>query len=267
MSVGESSEHLFYLENREGLAVEQMLQMLPQICPAWYDSLGLDADCHWALVRPILSTPTPRKPKAKTEIDVILGRIASLVDFGGAMTAIWPPPTDYLVAIEAKCPKKSWDDMAPWASPVSRKSELMQQLKRNIDLGFSRVGALHVFATSPDAESFGGAMHTASSIGDHFLTEAEREADEDVVSLPIGHCVLSVGEVPWRPYHQSGAVRLLKMRTAPLIGLAAPAIRDQVDSILRRTPRPRCWRAVYVQDSGDSWGQLDDLFAVPCPAA
>jgi hypothetical protein len=49
--------------------------------------------------------------------------------------------------------------MKPWASAVSAKSNLTQQLKRDIELGFSCVGAMHVIATTPDTGSFGGAMH------------------------------------------------------------------------------------------------------------
>jgi hypothetical protein len=227
--------------------------MLPQACPEWYDSIDLDADRHWALVRPILSAPTPRRPRAEAEIDIILGRMASLVDSSGVTAPIWPPSTNYIVAIEAKCLPKSREDMEPWASTVPRTSELTQQLKRNIRLGFSRVGALHTIATTPDAGSFGGAMHAANSIGNHFLMEAEQEADEDADGLPVGHCVLSIGEVSWRHYHQSGAISVRKMKTAPLIGLAAPAIQDQLDAILRNVPRPLYMRAIYVRGSGGIW--------------
>jgi hypothetical protein len=134
MDTAQNIQHLLHSSEREALAVEQMLRMLPQICPAWHDSLGLDANRHWALVKPVLKIPTCRETEA--EIDVILGRMASLVDNLGAMKPIWPPSTDYLIAIEAKCLPRSWDDMEPWAV-VPAKSNLTQQLKRDIELGFS----------------------------------------------------------------------------------------------------------------------------------
>lgn len=257
MGKRENNQHLLHSPDREGLAVEQMLRMLPQVCPAWYDSIDLDADRHWALLK-----PTFREPEA--EIDVILGRMASLADSSGAVKPVWPPSTDYLVAIEAKCLPRSWDDLKPWASAVSAKSNLTQQLKRDIELGFSCVGAMHVIATTPDTGSFGGAMHAASRIGNHFLMEAERQADEDVEGLSVGHCVLSVGEVSWKPCHQSGVLLLLKLKTAPQIGFASATIRDQVDSFLSKTPKPHYWRALYLRDRNGGWGQIDDLIAPLC---
>lgn len=261
MKTGENIEHLLHSFEREGLAVEQMLRMLPQICPAWHDSLDLDANCHWALVKPVFRTPACREPEA--EIDVILGRMASLVDNSGVVKPVWPPSTDYLVGIEAKCLPRSWDDMEPWAA-VLAKSNLTKQLRRDIELGFSCVGALHVIATPPDAGSFRGAMQAAGSLGKHFLIEAERQADEDVEGLPVGHCVLSLGEVSWKPHHQSGALLLLKLKTAPQIGFGAAIVRDQVDAILSKTSKPRYWRPIYAPDERGTWRELDDLFAPLC---
>jgi hypothetical protein len=261
MGTSENVQHLLHSSEREALAVEQMLRMLPQICPAWHDSLDLDSNRHWALVKPVFKTPTCREPEA--EIDVILGRMASLVDSSGAMKPIWPPSTDYLVAIEAKCLAKNWDDIESWAV-VPAKSNLTQQLKRDIELGFSCVSALHVIATPPDAGSFAGAMDTANRFGNHFLLEAERQANTDVEGLAVGHCVFSVGEVSWKPSHQAGALLLLKLKTAPQIEFAAPIIRNQVDSILSKTPTPRYWRPLYAADETGAWRELDDLFAPLC---
>jgi hypothetical protein len=259
--VGANVKHLLHLPNREDVAVEDMLRMVPQVCPQWYDAIGLDVGFHWALVRPILRTPVPQKPYA--EIDAILGSMAALADSSGTMKVIWPPPTDYLVAIEAKCPPLVWDDAEPWASAVAPKSNLEQQLKRDIALGFSRVAALHVIAT-PSAETFGDAMHAASRLGDHFLPEAKRQVGDALDCLPVGHCIISVGEVAWKPWSQAGSLSLIRLRGAPDIGVVSSFVREQVDSILAKTTKPRYWRAVYVPDRKDSWVQLDDLFAPPC---
>jgi hypothetical protein len=246
------------LPNREDIAVERILRMLPLACPKWYASVGLDVNSHWALVRPTLMTPMLREPQA--EVDVILGRMARLADSSGAVQAIWPPPTDYLVAVEAKCPPVSWDDTEPWANSTPSKSNLEQQLKRDIKLGFSRVAALHVIAT-PYAEDFWSAIQAASELGNHFLPEAERQVANDVDSLRVGHCILSVGEVWSKSWHQAGTLSVLRMNPAPQIGSGLPVIREQVDSFLRECPQPRCWRAVYLRDGKEGWKQLDDLFA------
>jgi hypothetical protein len=254
--------HLLHLPNREDVAVEGVLRMLPQACPQWYESIGLDVDFHWALVRPILETPMLRERHA--EIDAILGSMAALADSSGVMNVIWPPPTDFLVAVEAKCPPVRWEDTEPWATAVPQKSNLAHQLRRDINLGFSRVAALHVIAT-PHAASFGSALHAASKLGDHFLPEAERQVGDDPDSLLVGHCVLSVGEVEWKPWDQAGSFSLMRMRPAPQIGMGSPVIREQVDSILSKSPKPLHWRAVYVQDRNEDWKQLDDLFAPLLP--
>jgi len=57
MGTSENNQHLLHSPDREGLAVEQMLCMLPQVCPAWYDSIDLDADRHWALLKPTFRGP------------------------------------------------------------------------------------------------------------------------------------------------------------------------------------------------------------------
>jgi hypothetical protein len=107
-------------------------------------------------------------------------------------------------------------------------------------------------------------MDTANWFGNHFLLEAERQANTDVEGLAVGHCVFSVGEVSWKPSHQAGALLLLKLKTAPQIEFAAPIIRNQVDSILSKTPTPRYWRPLYAADETGAWRELDDLFAPLC---
>jgi hypothetical protein len=87
-------------------------------------------------------------------------------------------------------------------------------------------------------------MQAASNFGKHFLIEAETQADEDVEGLPVGHCVLSLGEVSWKSHDQSGALLLLKLKAAPQIGFSAAIVRDQVDAILSKTSKPRYWRPI-----------------------
>src|ERR1700683_3519852 len=131
-----NDRHLMDVRNREDIAVERLLDLLPLVNPTWYESLGIDPGSHWALVRPLLKTPTFRQPEA--EIDIVFGRTTMLTDDHGKPKAVWPPPTDYLVAVEAKCQLVKWEDTESWANAVEPKINLRQQLERKSSRGFGR---------------------------------------------------------------------------------------------------------------------------------
>jgi len=76
-----TDRHLRDLNNREDIAVERLLNLLPILLPIWYQSFDIDPNFHWALVRPILKTPMMRRPES--EIDVIFGRMAAFVGDAG----------------------------------------------------------------------------------------------------------------------------------------------------------------------------------------
>jgi hypothetical protein len=249
-------DHLLDLRNREHVAIDGLLRSLPMACPGWYDSIGLDAFSHWALLRPVLTTAR----KQEAEVDAILGRMAPIVDAIGTMQPIWPPPTDYLVAVEAKCMPVSWTDTEEWANLKSKKSKLTQQLKRDLVLGFSRVSAMHVIAT-PSAETFQSAMSASDRLGSHVLLRAERELVDEKGRLRVGHCVLGIGEVAWKSWDHAGAATVLAMEPAPFVGSTSSFVRDQVDAILCNCPRPPYWRTLYACDGKMHWGFLGDLFA------
>jgi hypothetical protein len=167
------NRHLEDVPNREDVAVERLLDLLPLLHPAWYQSLGLDPASHWALVRPLLKTPMLRQPEA--EIDIIFGRMIMLAERDGKPKAVWPPSTDYLVAVEAKCQFVKSEDLESESNTVQPKTNLRRQLERNLDLGFQRVAALHIIAAQP-SDGYWGVMRAASILGDQYLPIANGHA-------------------------------------------------------------------------------------------
>jgi hypothetical protein len=253
MAADDVAVHLFEMGDRENRAVDELLPMLAVVRPEWYTSLGINETYHWAVIRAELKTSNMQDG----EVDVIMGNTPCL-QISGAPRPIWPPPTDYLVAVEAKCIKKKSATVEPWEYPVARKHDLPKQLERDIKkLGFSRVLALHVF-TMPSTHSFGNAMETADTIASRFLMEAEREVRSAIDESLVGHGVLGIGEVSYRSYSQSGAVHVSKMKQAPYLGEPGPALQSQVNSILRELPNPLYWPALFRQVNGRAkcWGQL-----------
>ena len=69
--------HLIGIPNREDIAVERLLVLLPFLHPACYKSIVIDHDSHWALVRPLLQEPMADLRQA--EIDIVLGRMRVLL--------------------------------------------------------------------------------------------------------------------------------------------------------------------------------------------
>jgi hypothetical protein len=250
---GLDAGHLQNLRNdKEDVAVERFLNLLPAMVPVWYQSIGIDPHFHWALVRPVLDTPMLRTPQV--EIDVIFGRMITLADSLGSPSIIWPPPTDYMVAVEAKCPPVTWEDTEPWARAVLPKSNLRQQLERNLELRFSRVAALHIIATPPSDE-YRSALRTADILGRHAVPEAERQIQELTRDLPVGHCILSVGGISWKHEGLSGAMMPIKVIEAPLVGNGLDAVRIQIDAFLTACPPPYFGNAIYVREKS-GWRHL-----------
>ena len=118
--------HLADAAQREDLAVERLLDLMPFAYPRWYDSLGIDQASHWALVRPLLKTPAFRQPEA--EIDIILGPMKAVLDSHANTRPVWPPAVYYLVAVEAKCPLVKGEDTQSWGNATEAKTALSRNL-------------------------------------------------------------------------------------------------------------------------------------------
>jgi hypothetical protein len=221
--------------------------------PQWYRSVGIDPDSHWALVRPTFRTAMIRQPEV--EVDVVLGRMVTLFDGTGPQQIVWPPPTDYVVAVEGKCAPVRWEDTEPWARATQPKSNLRDQLKRDLTLGFSRVAALHIIATPP-SDNYWDVLRTAHQLGMHFLPIAERQIATLVNELPIGHAVLSMAGVRWKDEGLSGTIAPMKITPAPLVGHGlVQQVREQIDGYLNACQKPVTARAVFVRE-GCTWQPL-----------
>ena len=249
--------HLSGIPNREDVAVERLLGLLPFLHPAWYESIGIDHNSHWALVRPLLHEPMANLRQA--EIDIVLGRMTVLTDENGQATPVWPPPTDYLVAVEAKCQAVTWEDREPWAGAVTPKINLREQLERNLDLGFHRVAALHVVA-APPSDDYWGVMNAALALGKYYLPIANGHLLDLVGKLSVGHAVLAIAGVSWKHEGDSGTVLPMKIVPSPLagMGLKETAL-SQIQQFLAACPAPRKSRAAFVRSKGQ-WLPLDSTF-------
>jgi hypothetical protein len=252
--------HLCDQSDREDVAVEFLLDLLPLIYPEWYESIGIDPNWHWALVRPILRTPMLRQSQA--EIDIIFGRMSTIMTSSGVAKVVWPPPTDFTVAVEAKCPVVKWEDMESWAAAATPKSNLRQQLERDIALGFHRVAALHVVATPP-SNGFWDAIRTADTLSTYFLPCAERQISALTGELPVGHTILSIAGLAWKHERMSAVTMPRKIVPAPVAGTGpVKAVRDQVESVLENCAEPTVGRAIFVRRAS-GWQQLDSSSVEP----
>jgi hypothetical protein len=246
--------HLYDLHNREDVGVERMLNLLPALYPDWYISLGIDPRAHWALVRPIFRTPTLRRREA--EIDILFGHVNAVIGPSGHAEPVWPPPLDYLVAVEAKCPAISMQDTEPWANATEPKCNLHQQLQRDLDLGFHRVAALHIIA-APPSNDYWGVLNMARDLGEYYVPRAERQLRNIVGRLPVGHAVLSIAGVAWKHEGMSGGLAPMKLVPAPQVGSGpGEAIRLQIESHLRCCPAGQTSRPIFVR-AKDGWRGLD----------
>ena len=115
----------------------------------------------------------------------------------------WPPPTDWLVAVEAKCAY-----LSPQADSILRKhvkstktsagkvAHMRKQVSGLLELGFNRAALLDILVNPPATGPDGGAWVRAAAIAD----QTRRAMSDDLrnrlpAGSPVGHCVYSVGAV------------------------------------------------------------------------
>ena len=245
--------HLADTAKREDVAVERLLDLLPFAYPSWYVSLGIDQASHWALVRPLLKTPSFRQPEA--EIDIILGPMKAVLDSHENARPVWPPSADYLVAVEAKCSLVKGEDTQSWGNATEAKTNLRQQLERNLDLGFHRVSALHVVATQP-SDDYWEMMRVGHALGKYYLPIANGHLLDLIGDLPVGHVVLTMASIKGKHEGLSGGLAPMKMNPAPLSGAGLKEFaRIQIEAFLAACPPPSSFRAVYIR-SGRDWRSL-----------
>ncbi len=131
----------------------------------------------------------------------------------------WPPPMDYLVAIEAKCsvlrrdaPEISRNTVKTKSSP-SKVRRLRVQLERLLRMGFDRVALLDVIANPPASgegfQAFVAAGGIASLSSEAVRSELKSRLPPD---SPVDHWVLSWGSVVGGDERRRGAPALLRLR-------------------------------------------------------
>jgi hypothetical protein len=179
----------------------------------------------------------------------------------------WPPSTDYLVAVEAKCaraqasrdPKNSEKTIVTLKS-TKTSTQKMRQMRRSIEqlseMGLDRVALLDIIANSPaggpGSESWFRAMSTA---------ELSREEMHDVLQerLPsetsADYWVLSIGSIESGLEHERGALSLRNLgnasdnrRLAPVSGShieCRKRVECSLQELLKDLPRPQCFFAVF----------------------
>ncbi|MGO9272419.1 MAG: hypothetical protein ACLQOO_19685 [Terriglobia bacterium] len=174
----------------------------------------------------------------------------------------WPPPTDWLVAIEAKCAY-----LSPQADSISREhvkstkasaqnvAHLRRQVYGLLEMGFNRVALLDVIASPPASGQSGGAWVTAAGIADETRRAMLHDLDKRLpAASPAGHCVYSIGAVAGGDEASRAAVSADWRRPAldnPLL-VSDPVVRghrklveENLVKIFDALPKPPNLRAVY----------------------
>jgi len=190
----------------------------------WLLSFGIHPIHHWCLVRPVLAGVHKKFPSI--EVDIVLGNVG---------TPVWPPPVDYLVAVEAKCWARKWEDLEPWKRVQSPRTNLWDQVKRNRESGFSRVAGVDIVCTEPGNDYFSAlaAASTLAGAEQHWL---RREADKNDEA---GYAVFAFGAVSWKDESKSGAIGLIECRTAPVLDSPNQVLAEAVRGILTSCPQPQ----------------------------
>jgi hypothetical protein len=182
----------------------------------------------------------------------------------------WPPPLNYLVAIEAKCAY-----LNPQADAISRENlrstktskqkivHTRAQLRDLLRMGFDQVALLDIIANPPVSGLDGQAWFIAAEVAERsrraMLPNLENRLPDN---SPFGHFVWSSGAVVGGDESRRGAGCPVQLRPAvqnPLLGGAeVKASRREVEENLRieleRIPAPHNLR-VILRDCGKC-GQL-----------
>ncbi len=168
----------------------------------------------------------------------------------------WPPPMDYLVALEAKCAYSSADQarvMSTKSSP-SKMRELRLQLNELFEMvPFNRVALLDYIVNPPAAGEDGAAWLNAAAVAasaiDNMRGALEARLPPD---SPAGHFVMSWGAVhggteQWRG---SGSPRQLRAATENLrlresdVQKRRREMEDSLRRMLAKRSRPLCFPAI-----------------------
>lgn len=253
------------------------------------DPLGLQRYARWVLLEVQKSRLLP---SSIGEIDIIGGRLEwsdseefkrtvaavmeevkgkghpSMIAFLAAVRLAnegglrWPPPMDWLVAIEAKCaylnPQAnsiSREHLKSTKASVQKVTHLRQQVNGLLEMGFNRVALLDVIASPPASGPDGGAWVTAAVVAE----EARHAMSHDLngrlpLVSPAGHCVYSIGAVVGGYEAYRGAVSADWRREAidnpllakdPVVRGRREEVEENLLKIFEALPKPLNLRTAY----------------------
>lgn len=214
-------------QQRENLAVDCVVNLSWNIHSRWFVSLGVDPVHHWCLIRPSLRGVHPAL--ASVEVDLIFGNIGH---------QDWLPSLDHLVAAEAKCWARRWEDLEPWNQGQPPESNLWGQVERNREVGFDRIAGLDIICTEP-GNDYWEALRAAHAIGSFEASWLRIEAERGRQVGPAGYALFSFGAISWKDERMSGALMLLECWDAPSLGKHSSALEEAVRLTLETCPRPR----------------------------
>ncbi len=188
----------------------------------------------------------------------------------------WPPPTNWLVGIEAKC-----GYLDPEANSVSSENfksmkagkvqHIRAQVQDLVGLGFERVALLDVVANPPVSGHDGQAWFDAADLAEQSRRASSRLIENRLASdSPAGHYVWSIGAVAGGHEGHRGAGRPVELKAAhenlllskdPSIKRRRAELEENLRKIFERLPKPLNLRVIY-EDCG-SCGRIH-LFDSPC---
>ncbi len=175
----------------------------------------------------------------------------------------WPPPTDHLIGVEAKCAyldptaaEISAQFLRSTKSSTNKTDRTRQQVERLLEMGLNHAALLDIVANPPVTGPDGGAWITALGVA----TES-REAMASILSqrLPedsdAAHWVWSIGSVAGGDEFHRGAGSPIQMRPSkgnPRLANAV-AIRSNrkemeqnINALLSAFPRPIGFPVIFV---------------------
>lgn len=274
-------------QKREHEAIQRFLE-LPFTSQGFFGSLGLIPSFSWYLLQ-IRKDRLVCLSKDEGDVDILAGRLSwsdskafesvlaeearnkpdfhpswhyyfaalKLADSGGIK---WPPLTDYLVGIEAKCAY-----LNPEATEISENAiksthrkvrKLRAQVKSLLQMGFNRVALLDIIAnppvSGPDSQAWLVALNIAiRSRGAMFRILEERLPEDS----PAGHWAWSIGSVIGGDETMRGAGSPIELRTAhenPFLqeGSEVLSRRQEMESklsvILAELPSPCRFPVIFI---------------------
>ncbi len=175
----------------------------------------------------------------------------------------WPPSTDRLIAIEAKCaylspqaPSISREHLKSTKTSDQKVRKMREQVNHLLESGFNRVALLDVITTPPVSGIDGQAWLNAAAVADSSTRAMGPDLKTRLLpDSPAGHYVWSLGAVVGGDESRRGSSSVIEMRPAqenPLLS-NDPRVRErrrEVDENLGKLftslPKPLNLRVIFL---------------------